>query len=168
MNTRQKKFADNYVASGNAEQSAIDAGYSERYARGNAYKMVAKSGIKEYIEKQMEKLEKKKIAKADEVLIYLTSLLRGEELEEEIVVEGTGEGTSKASTMKKEVSHKDRIRAGELIGRRYGLWKDDLDKGLQEAKIDKTRADIDKIKDEDIDKPIAIRLITKGDADGTN
>ena len=53
MKDRQRRFADEYLIDLNAEAAAVRAGYSPRYARGNAYKLVARSGIKEYIEKRM-------------------------------------------------------------------------------------------------------------------
>ena len=55
LTLKQRRFADEYIISGNVEQSAIKAGYSERYARGNAHKLVANHGIKEYIEKKTKK-----------------------------------------------------------------------------------------------------------------
>lgn len=53
MNARQQRFADEYLIDMNAEQAAIRAGYSEKYARGNAHKLVANSCIQEYIQKRM-------------------------------------------------------------------------------------------------------------------
>lgn len=56
---KQKAFADNYIENGgNAEKAAVDAGYSEKYARGNAYKIVANSGISAYIAERQEEMEK--------------------------------------------------------------------------------------------------------------
>lgn len=66
MNERQKKFAEYYAQSGNAEQSAINAGYSEKYARGNAHKLVAISCIAEYIKQLTEKAQDKRIMTAKE------------------------------------------------------------------------------------------------------
>lgn len=140
MNSRQKKFADNYIETGNAEQSALDAGYSKNYARAQSYKMLENVGIKKYIDKKMKELEDKKIAKAEEVLKYLTSLMRGEEVEEEIVLEMLGGGESKAKKVHKKVSHTDRIRAGELIGRRYGMWKDSPNKDIEQARAEQIKA----------------------------
>lgn len=44
-------FAINYSGkcAGNAERSAIEAGYSKSYARGNAHKLVARKDVQEYI-----------------------------------------------------------------------------------------------------------------------
>ena len=54
LTERQRKFAEYYVQCGNAEQAAVSAGYSEQYARGNAYKLVANSGIAAYIKQLSE------------------------------------------------------------------------------------------------------------------
>ena len=64
------------------------------------------------------------IAKQDEVLRYLTAVLRGES---EIVVEGAGDGTSKAREVIKRPSEKDKLKAAELLGKRYSLFTDKLE-----------------------------------------
>ena len=71
LSIKQKRFADEYIISGNAEEAAVIAGYSKKYARGNAYKLVANSGIKSYIEERLKELDDKQIAKQEEVLKYL-------------------------------------------------------------------------------------------------
>lgn len=70
--------------------------------------------------------EGKTVADAQEVLAYLTSVLRGESESEEIVIENIGDFTSKARTMKKAPSEKDKLRAAELLGKRYSLFKDNV------------------------------------------
>lgn len=122
-NVRQKKFADYYIETGNAFQSAVDAGYSERYALGNSYKLVENSGIKAYIDERMKELEDKAIAKQEEVLKYLTSVMRGEETDE--VLRGEGQGYQTIDDI--EVSTKDRVKAAELLGKRYGLWTEKVE-----------------------------------------
>ena len=72
----------------------------------------------------------KSVADAEEVMKYLTSVLRGESSSEEIVVEGCGDGCSEARTMKKAPSEKDKLKAAELLGKRYGIWKDTIDATL--------------------------------------
>ena len=127
MKDRQRRFADEYLIDLNAEAAAVRAGYSPRYARGNAYKLVAKSGIKEYIEKRMAEKESELIADQNEVLRYLTAVMRGESTSEEIIVEGIGDGRSKARKLEKTLSEKDRLKAAELIGKRYGLFTDKIE-----------------------------------------
>ena len=127
MKDMQRRFADEYLIDLNAEAAAVRAGYSPRYARGNAYKLVARSGIKEYIEKRMAEKESELIADQNEVLRYLTAVMRGESTSEEIIVEGIGDGRSKARKLEKTPSEKDRLKAAELIGKRYGLFTDKIE-----------------------------------------
>ena len=127
MKDRQRRFADEYLIDLNAEAAAVRAGYSPRYARGNAYKLVARSGIKEYIEKRLAEKESELIADQNEVLRYLTAVMRGESMSEEIIVEGIGDGRSKARKLEKTPSEKDRLKAAELIGKRYGLFTDKIE-----------------------------------------
>lgn len=127
MKDRQRRFADEYLIDLNAEAAAVRAGYSPKYARGNAYKLVAKSGIKEYIEKRMAEKESELIADQNEVLRYLTAVMRGESTSEEIIVEGIGDGRSKVRKLEKTPSEKDRLKAAELIGKRYGLFTDKIE-----------------------------------------
>ena len=94
---------------------------------------MAKPNIKAYIDERMTEKESQLIATQDEVLKYLTSVLRGESQSTEIVVEGTGDGCSEARTLKKEPSEKDRLRAAELLGKRYGLYTDKVETDVDMA-----------------------------------
>ena len=60
-------------------------------------------------------------------LRYLTAVMRGESTSEEIIVEGIGDGRSKARKLEKTPSEKDRLKAAELIGKRYGLFTDKIE-----------------------------------------
>jgi phage terminase small subunit len=127
MNERQKRFADEYLIDLNAEQAAIRSGYSPRYARGNAHKLVANGCIQEYIQKRMAEKEDALIAKQDEVLKYLTAVMRGQSVAEIVVVEGTGDGCSEARAIQKAPDEKERLKAAELLGKRYGLYTDKVE-----------------------------------------
>lgn len=127
MNVRQKIFADEYLIDLNAEAAAIRAGYSPKYARGNAHKLVANSCISEYIEKRMAEKEAALIADQDEVLKYITSVMRGESKAEVVVVEGCGDGYSEARKITKAPDEKERLKAAEMLGKRYGLFKDKVE-----------------------------------------
>ena len=75
----------------------------------------------------MQKLEDKAIAKQDEILRYLTSVMRGESKSAVIVVEGTGEGCSDARVVYKPPDEKERTKAAELLGKRHSLWTEKID-----------------------------------------
>ena len=113
LTLKQKKFADEYIISGNAEEAAIKAGYSKKYARGNAYKLVAFSGIKSYIDERMKEIESKKTATQQEVIQYLTSVMRGEQTEEILI--GRGQGFQETTYI--DVSAKDRIKAADILNK---------------------------------------------------
>lgn len=126
LTAKQQRFCDEYLIDLNATQAAIRAGYSEKNARNIASENLAKPNISKYIADRMAEKEKNLIADQDEVLRYLTSVLRGESQSTEIVVEGCGDGYSEARTIQKEPSEKDRLKAAELLGKRYGLYKDTI------------------------------------------
>ena len=127
LTAKQQRFCDEYLIDLNATQAAIRAGYSEQSARQMGTQNMSKPSIKKYIDNRMAEKEKQLIADQDEVLKYLTSVLRGESLSTEIVVEGKGEGYSQARTMQKEPSEKDRLKAAELLGKRYGIYTESVD-----------------------------------------
>ena len=133
LNERQKRFADEYLIDLNAEKAAIRAGYSEKYARGNAHKLVANSCIAEYIKRRMSEKEAALIAGQDEVLKYLTSVMRGETQSEIVVVEGIGDGCSEARAMQKAPDEKERLKAAEMLGKAHMLF---TDKVQQEIDMD--------------------------------
>nr|DAG53056.1 MAG TPA: Terminase small subunit [Caudoviricetes sp.] len=124
MTAKQQRFCDEYLIDLNATQAAIRAGYSKKtaYAIGNENLM--KPELKKYIEKRMEEKESELIADQNEVLKYLTAVMRGQTQAEVVVVEGTGEGCSEARTMQKAPDEKERLKAAELLGKRYGLYTD--------------------------------------------
>lgn len=124
LNARQKAFCEYYVASGNATDAAIKAGYKEKNARKIGSENLTKTDIKAYVKELMDKAESERIASAEEVLQNLTAMMRGEIQEEVIVVEGEGDGVSSARIMKKQVSAKERIKAAELLGKRHALFTD--------------------------------------------
>ena len=123
LTLKQQRFADEYIISGNASQAAIAAGYSKKYAAQNTDKLLKNTKVKSYIAERMAELDSKKIAKQEEVLAYLTSIMRGEQQEKTLVGEGMGE--QRIADI--DVSAKDRIKAAELIGKRYSMWTEKVD-----------------------------------------
>lgn len=135
MTEKQKRFADEYLIDLNATQAAIRAGYSKKTAYSQGERLLKKVEVEKYIQERMKQLASEKVATAEEVIQYLTSVLRGEAKGEEIVVEGCGDGYSEAKTMMKAPSEKDKLKAAELLGKRYGLFKDKVEvSGLDEEK----------------------------------
>lgn len=127
MNARQKRFCDEYLIDCNAKQAAIRAGYSPKTAYSIGNENLNKPELKAYIAEQLEKIHSAKIADAEEVLKYLTSVMRGEHTEQ--VLKLIGEGVQTVTDI--DVSAKERLKAAELIGKRYGLFTDKV--GLEGA-----------------------------------
>ena len=130
MTEKQKLFADEYLIDLNATR-AYRAVYknikNDGVARRNGSRLLTNADIKNYIDDRLEKIHNKKIADAQEVMEYLTAVLRGKTISEEIVVEGLGDGCSAARTMEKGPSEKDRLKAAELLGKRFGLYTDKVE-----------------------------------------
>lgn len=126
LRLKWKKFADEYIETGNVYQSAINVGYSENYAKSDACKILEKPSVKSYIEEQMKELEAETIANQTEVLQFLTSILRDEMTEEVLVNVGNFE----QSIQDKKISARDKIKAAELLGKRYKLFTDKVDMTL--------------------------------------
>ena len=138
LTLKQKRFADEYIISGNATQAAILAGYSKKTAIKIGAENLTKPDIKAYVDEQLAKLAGQKIAKQEEILQYLTSVLRGESSAEIVVVEGEGDGKSSARRIDKAPDEKERLKAAELLGKRYGMWTEKV--GLESETLEVVKA----------------------------
>lgn len=137
LSVKQQAFIDNYIISGNVTEAALKAGYAKRSAHVQGCELLKKPKIKIALEERLKKIEDAKIATATEVLQLLTAAARGEWDEEQIVIEGGGWGVSYAKKIAKRIAPRDRIRAAELLAKRYGLSterveiKDDREKAAE-------------------------------------
>lgn len=144
MTAKQQRFCDEYLIDMNGTQAAIRAGYKEKTAAVIASENLRKPNIQEYIEKRMAEKEDALIAKQDEVLKYLSSVMR-RELKESVVVtlqnktekwvmdEDTGKLKKQTITEESpavvEIPAKlsDANKAAELLGKVYALFTDKVD-----------------------------------------
>lgn len=94
--------------------------------------MLTNVSIKSYIDEKLKELSDKKIADQQEVLAYLTSVLRGETQSEIVVVEGIGDGCSEARRLQKAPDERERLKAAELLGKRMGLFKEKVELSTEE------------------------------------
>lgn len=108
------------MISGIAYNAALKAGYSENYSRKRGHELLANVGVKAYIEERLKELEKKKIAKQDEVMQVFTSILR-QELTEEVVE--LNAATGQFVKTKKPPSISEVIKAGSELMKRYPTTK---------------------------------------------
>lgn len=123
LTKKQRRFADEYLVDCNGTKAAIRAGYSPKTANEQAAKLMSNPKIKTYISEKLEELSSERLADAQEVLEYLTAVMRGQHTEE--ILRLNGGGVQVADHI--QVSARDRIRAAELIGKRYGLFKDNFE-----------------------------------------
>lgn len=131
MNARQKRFCEEYLVDCNATQAAIRAGYSSKTAYSIGVENLKKPELKNYIDSQLALLHTQKTAEAQEILEYLTSVMRGESESAVVVVENVGDGMSEARLLKKPPDEKDRLKAAELLGKRYGIFTDKVSLDVQ-------------------------------------
>lgn len=123
MNARQKRFCDEYLVDCNATQAAIRAGYSPKTAYAIGEENLRKPELRQYIDSELERLHNERTANAEEVMEYLTAVMRGEHTEQTLI--GIGDGVQRIGAI--AVGAKDRLKAAELIGKRYGLFKEGLE-----------------------------------------
>jgi phage terminase small subunit len=121
LTVKQQRFADYYIELGNASAAALKAGYSKKSARTIAAENLEKPPIKEYIAQRMAEKDNERIASQDEILSFLTSVMRG--LVREQIPLLDGDGYQKLASLD-ETNPKDRIKAAELLGKRYAMWTD--------------------------------------------
>ena len=129
LTAKQRLFADEYIKSGNATQSAIKAGYATKAAYHTGADNLRKPQIKSYIDAKMAEIESHKIADAKEVLQYYTRVLRAEETEETLDV-------VKGGIIERKPSIKERTAAARELMKRYPL-----NDPVVKAQLDKIRAD---------------------------
>lgn len=108
LTEKERIFADEYIKTTNATQSAIKAGYAEKSASSKGSQLLRKVKVRKYIDSVMEKRSKNTIATADEVLEYLTNVMNGEEKD----------------AFGLDISIADRTKAAELLGKRHMLFTD--------------------------------------------
>lgn len=123
LNVKQEAFCLHYAKTGNATESYKKAGYDAKTPGGiysNANRLLKNAKVKARLAELAEELASEKIASIAEVQERLTAILRGEVQEEQIVVEGCGDGVSQASVMKRAPQLKDIIKAGETLARMQG------------------------------------------------
>lgn len=124
LTLKQQRFADEYIKTGNVSKAALEAGYSKSYSRTHAYKLLENASIKTYIDNRLEELKKESIADQDEILQYLTSVMRGQVTDEELIPVPIGDFMTEVQNHEKRSDTNARTKAAELLGKRYRLFTD--------------------------------------------
>ena len=131
LTEKQKRFVEEYLIDLNATQAAIRAGDSPKTAYSQGQRMLKNVETKTYIDEQLERIHSEKTADAQEVLEYLTAVMRGKHKEQ--ILQLIGDGVQEITDI--DVSAKERLKAAELIGKRYGMFKDNVSVDLEPVVI---------------------------------
>lgn len=143
MTTKQKKFCDYYLESGNATEAAIKAGYNPKTAKQTGYENLTKPYIKAYIDERTKQMDSERIATPEEILKYFTSVMRGEIRDQ----------------FDLDAPLSERTKAADALAKRFKFYDKD-NKVLSELEIENKRLQNEKIKAE------IAKL--KGEGDGDN
>ncbi|WP_040551443.1 terminase small subunit [Peptoniphilus duerdenii] len=126
LTIKQKQVADDYIITGNKTESYLKFYKNVKNretARANSCRLFATQDMKDYIEERMKELDEELIADQREVLRYLTSVVRGQETQQTLI--GVGKCAQKITNI--ELNASDKIKAAELIGKRFGMWTDKVE-----------------------------------------
>ena len=126
MTEKQKIFADEYIICLNATKAykkAYPNVKKDEVARANGSRLLTNANVKAYIDEKLAELQSKKVADQQEVLEYLTAVMRGKKTEPLLVLDGEG----KQKVVDAVPPVQARTKAAELLGKRYRLFTDKVE-----------------------------------------
>ncbi|TOY85736.1 terminase small subunit [Levilactobacillus brevis] len=193
LTPKQQKFADAYIECGNATKAAIDADYSKKTARVIGQENLLKPAIKDYIDARLKELASERVASQQEVLEFLTRVMRRQELEQVVVTlrkartipmtNSNGDTYDKLvyedvdDVVDTKTKNSDSMKAADILTRVLGISKG-LNPELESAKTRKIKAEAEMaegiVKDRkrllaaQVDKATAEATKAKKDVDGSN
>ena len=129
LNPKQEAFCLHYAKTGNATESYKKAGYAcknDAVVAASAVRLLNQVKVKERLAELAEMAASEKIANIAEIQERLTAILRMQQTEEQVVVEGCGDGISEARIVKRAAQLKDVLKAGELLAKMQGGFENKL------------------------------------------
>lgn len=123
LTEKQKRFCEEYLIDCNATQAAIRAGYSAKTAYSIGEENLRKPELQACINAELSRLHDTRTANAQEVLEFLSAVMRGEHTEQTLI--SVGDGVQRIGEI--GVGARERLKAAELIGKRFGLFKEGLE-----------------------------------------
>lgn len=123
LTQKQRRFADEYLVDCNGTKAAVRAGYSPKTANEQAAKLMANPKIHSYITEKLDEISSEKIADTQEIMEYLTAVMRGEHKEQ--ILRLNGNGVQVLDYM--ETPAAIRLKAAEMLAKRYGLLKENFE-----------------------------------------
>lgn len=140
LTPKQAAFVDAYIETGNASEAARRAGYSDKTAFRTGQENMQKPAITQVIAARQAEIRSKRTADITEVMEFLTSALRGEVTDENIVTEGCGDGISEARIIETRISSRDRLNAAQQLLKRFPRQ---MDVAEQEARIKRLASELE-------------------------
>ena len=140
LTPKQAAFVDAYIETGNASEAARRAGYSDKTAFRTGQENMQKPAITQAIAARQAEIRSKRTADITEVMEFLTSALRGEVTDENIVTEGCGDGISEARIIETRISSRDRLNAAQQLLKRFPRQ---MDVAEQEARIKRLASELE-------------------------
>lgn len=126
MTEKQRLFADEYLKDLNgtrAYKTIYTTIKNDNVAAVRANTLLKQKDISDYISKRLEEIHNENTADIQEVMEYLTSVLRGESASAVLMMSGNG----MQKVTEKLPDEKERLKAAELLGKRFGMFKDNVD-----------------------------------------
>ena len=126
MTEKQRLFADEYLKDLNgtrAYKTIYNTIKNDNVAAVRANTLLKQKDISDYISKRLEEIHNENTADIQEVMEYLTSVLRGESASAVLMMSGNG----MQKVTEKPPDEKERLKAAELLGKRFGMFKDNVD-----------------------------------------
>ena len=121
-NKKHERFCIEYIVDLNASQAAIRTGYAHKNANNIGSRLLANANIRARVDELLAEMQNSRIADANEVLEYLTAVIRGEKQEEVLITDALGRTEVKL----KAIGGREQVKAAELLAKRYSLLTDNV------------------------------------------
>lgn len=122
MDERRRRFVDEYIMTGNGAEAARRAGYSAKHANRQAHALLKNTEIRAAIDERLQEASTAKTLEQRELIEFLSSVVRGEVTDEQLMTRLTGKGCSQIERHEIRATIKDRLRAAELLLKVQGAF----------------------------------------------
>lgn len=139
LSKKRKIFSEHWVTTGNATESCIKAGYAPKAAKVTGARLLKNKEVKQYIEKLTAKTITNRVLTATEIKEFLSSVVRGEYIEESTeVISKIKDGQPipfQVTKRTNKASLKDKILAAEKLAKLSGYDVNDFNNKKNEIII---------------------------------
>lgn len=122
MQGRRRKFVDEYILTGSATEAARRAGYAEKYISRQGHSLLKNPEVRSAIDERLAQIDSEKILKQQQLLEFLSAVVRGEIKDETALTKMTGKGCSEIVCVELRTPTRERIRAAELLLKIQGAF----------------------------------------------